>query len=302
MIYDQSSLSLHGSAPLQEVQTPNSDGSLEVCRLFGDAGQGQTIKITYNSRLENAPECQDGAVLPGTKASTSWMDGLSHKNDSDEAGALMVVEPELILVMQASRPIAAEEDHISYLLSICHSQESHASAYDVDLENLLPEGIVYDPGSLELMSGPASSTSDSGQGPKWHFDSIDPGWNSSRKILLHFNASSRAPPGAEIINHARISWTSLAGMSPDERTGDGGLNDYLRSASASISVMSLSIRKSADPDPVGVGEPLSYTLIYEDVGNKAAHNVTIRDELDPRVPSSLQILSPSREDQRQHQF
>ena len=283
LIYNRSSLSRHGSAPLQEVHNTNSDGSLEICRLFGDAGTAQTIRITYNCRLENAPECQDGVVLPGTKASTSWMDGQSRKNDSDEAGALMVVEPELMLEMQASRPFAAEEDHVSYLLSVCHSQESHAPAYDVDLENLLPEGITYEPGSLEVLSGPAVSTSESGQGPKWHFDSIDPGWNSSRKILLRFNASSRASPGTEIVSHARITWTSLAGVSPDERTGDGGLNDYLRSASANISVMSLSIRKSAEPDPVGVGEPLSYTLTYENAGNIAAHNVTIRDELDPRV-------------------
>ena len=283
LIYNQSSLSLHGSAPLQEVQTPNSDGSLEVCHLFGDAGQGQTITITYNCRLENAPECQDGVVLPGTKASTSWMDGKGRKNDSDEAGALVVVEPELMLEMQTSRPVAAMEDRISYLLSVCHSQESHASAYDVDLENLLPEGLTYEPGSLDVLSGPVSTTSDRGQGPQWHFDSIDPGWNSSRKILLRFNATSRSSPGAEIVSHARITWTSLAGMSPGERTGDGGLNDYLQSALASVNVMSLSIRKSAEPDPVEVGEPLSYTLIYEDVGNKAAHNITIRDELDPRV-------------------
>ena len=298
LIYNKSSLSLHGFAPLQELFIPNSDGSLEVCRLFGDAGQAQTISITYNCRLENAPECRDGVVLQGTKASTSWTDGQSGKNDSDEAGALMVVEPELMLELQASRPFAAEEDHVSYLLSVCHSQESHASAYDVDLENLLPEGITYEPGSLEIMSGPAASTSNNGQGPMWHFDSIDPGWNSSKKILLRFNATSRAESGAEIVSHARITWTSLAGVSPDERTGDGGLNDYLRSASANISVMSLSIRKSAEPDPAGVGEPLSYTLTYENAGNIAAHNVTIRDELDPRVTFLSADPAPSQDNAR----
>ena len=75
LIYNRSSLSLHGSAPLQEIQIPNSDGSVEVCRLFGDAVPAQTIAITYNCRLENAPECQDGVVLAGTKASMSWTDG-----------------------------------------------------------------------------------------------------------------------------------------------------------------------------------------------------------------------------------
>jgi uncharacterized repeat protein (TIGR01451 family) len=283
LIYNRSSLSLHGSAPLQEVQIPNSDGSVEVCRLFGDAVPAQTIAITYNCRLENAPECQDGVVLAGTKASMSWMDGKSRKTDSDEAGGLTVVEPELMLEMQASRPFAATEDRISYLLSVCHSQASHAPAYDVDLENLLPEGLTYEPGSLEVLSGPVASTSSSGQSLKWQIDSIDPGWDSSRKILLRFNATSRAPPGTEIVNHAMVSWTSVAGMSPDERSGVGGVNDYIQSASASTSVMSLSIRKTADPDPVGVGEPLSYTLTYENTGSKAAHNISIKDELDPRV-------------------
>ncbi len=283
LIYNRSSLSLHGSAPLQEILIPNSDGSVEVCHLFGDAVPAQTIAITYNCRLENAPECQDGVVLAGTKASMSWTDGKGRKTDSDEAGGLTVVEPELMLELQASRPFAATEDRISYLLSVCHSQSSHAPAYDVDLENLLPEGLTYESGSLEVLSGPVASTSSSGQSLKWQIDSIDPGWDSSRKILLRFNATSRASPGGEIVNHARVSWTSAAGKSPGERTGEGGVNDYVQSASASTSVMSLSIRKTADPDPVGVGEPLSYTLTYENTGSKAAHNIIISDELDPHV-------------------
>jgi len=44
-------------------------------------------------------------VLAGTKASMSWTDGKGRKTDSDEAGGLAVVEPELMLEMQASRPL-----------------------------------------------------------------------------------------------------------------------------------------------------------------------------------------------------
>jgi len=117
----------------------------------------------------------------------------------------------------------------------------------VDLEDLLPEGLTYEPGSLEVLSGPVASTSSCVQSLKWHFDSIDPSWDSSRKILLRLNATSRAPPGAEIVNYARISWTSLAGMSPDERTGDGGVNDYVQSASVSTSVMSSLFEKLQTP-------------------------------------------------------
>ena len=50
-----------------------------------------------------------------------------------------------------------------------------------------------------------------------------------------------------------------------------------------MKVMSLSLTKTADPDPVPVGEILTYALTYENLGGGVAHNVTIRDELDPRV-------------------
>ena len=58
LIYNQSSPSLHGSAPLQEVHDPNSDGSLEICRLFGDAGTAQTITITYNAGWKRHPSAR----------------------------------------------------------------------------------------------------------------------------------------------------------------------------------------------------------------------------------------------------
>jgi uncharacterized repeat protein (TIGR01451 family) len=47
--------------------------------------------------------------------------------------------------------------------------------------------------------------------------------------------------------------------------------------------MRLCITKKAQPDPVGVGEPFTYALTYENEGTQAANNVTITDALDPGV-------------------
>jgi len=66
-----------------------------------------------------------------------------------------------------------------------------------------------------------------------------------------------------------------------ERTGSGGINDYLREATARATAMSLAIKKAADPNPAVVGEALAYTITYENLGGGVAHNVTITDELDP---------------------
>jgi hypothetical protein len=57
---------------LRELTVANSDGTRQICWLFGDAGPAQQIEIAYNCLLENAPESQDGAVLAGTKAAMSW--------------------------------------------------------------------------------------------------------------------------------------------------------------------------------------------------------------------------------------
>jgi uncharacterized repeat protein (TIGR01451 family) len=281
LTYNQSSLSVQGHPLQREILVANSDGSSEVCWQFADTGPAQTIEIGYNCQLMNAAECQDGVMLAGTKACMSWMNGSVQSTDADKSGALRVVEPELILEMQYTRPFACEDDRITYLLTACHSQQSHAPAYDVDLQALLPGSLSYIPGSVELLAGPDASFDD--KGLKWHFDVVDQSWNADQKILIRFNATSHASFGEEIASSARITWTSLRGTVPEERTGAGGLDDYLRSCSASVSAIALSIRKTADPNPAMVGETLEYILTYENLGGEIAHNVTIQDEMDPRV-------------------
>ena len=76
-------------------------------------------------------------------------------------------------------------------------------------------------------------------------------------------------------------WTSLTGANAEERTDAGGCKYYMRENSAGVSVMSLTLTKTDDPDPVRVGELLTYILTYENLGNET-RNVAIHDELDPR--------------------
>ncbi len=87
-------------------------------------------------------------------------DGQTRKTDADEAGALTVVEPELVLEMQAFRPFAAPDERVSFTLALYHSAQSHAPAFDVDLQALLPAGMTYEPGSAEVLAGPAAAFDD----------------------------------------------------------------------------------------------------------------------------------------------
>ena len=218
-------------------------------------------------------------MLKGTKASMNWKG--SQEPDMDEAGSLTIIEPDLALEKKASAPTVGVGDSLAYTVTFYHSDLSHVPAYDVDLEDLLPQGSKYSPGSMRILSGPAASTD--GSGLRWHFSCIDLSWNASQKIVLRYNATCDAKPGETITNNATLTWTSLEGAHSEERTGIGGVNDYLRRASAKANAMRLSITKRAQPDPVGVGEPLTYTLTYENEGAQAASNVTITDMLDPGV-------------------
>ncbi|MDQ1262059.1 MAG: hypothetical protein QG575_1240, partial [Euryarchaeota archaeon] len=281
LTYNKSSLSVKGPGLQRELIAENSDAARQIDWFFAEAGPAETIEIAYNCLLENEPENQDGTVLAGTIARMSWQEMGTGKTDADQAGALTVVEPELVLEMHASRPFAAPADIVSFTLRLYHSARSSAPAFDLDLQALLPSELAYQPGSAEVLAGPDAAFDE--ENLRWQLDALELDWNADKKAILRFNATARAAAGELIAGRARLTWTSLAGESAQERTGAGGCNDYLREAMSSVKVMSLSLTKTADHDPVPVGEILTYALTYENLGGSGAHNVTIRDRLDPRV-------------------
>ena len=279
--YTSGNLSVQGIILQKETLTQNSDGSLQIGWLFGDVVSAKSVVISYSCTVSNLLENHDGIELAGTKACMSWRSGSGWKTDDDEAGAVRVVEPDLALELNSSQSVVGHGDSISYKLAVYHSSQSSSSAFDVDLRDVLPGGLVYSPGSAAVLNGPAADFDENNL--QWHFDEINLDWKGDRKVMLRLNATSRSGPGDSIINNALLTWTSLAGAHAGERTGSGGVNDYLRQARSSANSMGLSIRSTADPDPVKVGELLSYTLICENEGGPTANNVTVTDVLDPGV-------------------
>lgn len=278
LIYDRSSLLVQGPSLVKEISALKEDGSLQVCWFFGDVAAAEKIEIGYDALVANSPENQDGLVLQGEIATMSW-NGL--ETDQDEAGDVTIVEPDLVLEKSTSARVVDAPSSIAYTMRIFHSDQSHAAAFDVDLKDVLPSGMNFSSGSGKMLQGPGVTFESSQM--SWHLAKIDQDWNSSRPIILVYNATAAAKPGDEIVNNASLTWTSRSGERRDERTGSGGVNDYLRRASASVNAMRLSAKKTADPDPVGVGEIIAYTLTCENEGREAANNVTIIDRLDPGV-------------------
>lgn len=270
-----------GSQETSSAQEPSDTLGTRLCWLIETEASAvnHEIELGYSAAVANAIENQNGLKPDGGAA---CMSRVGSNKDCDEAGDLSIVEPDLSLETEASSSTGDIGDEITYTISFFHSTESSSLAFDLNVQDIMPPGLTYSPGSARVISGPQAEF-DTGS-LRWHFDSIDLGWNADRKVILSYNATiSQAKPGDALVNNATLTWSSLPGDSKKERDGSGGINDYFRRASSLVDVMRLSISKIDDPDPVSVGEPLTYTLTYENEGKVAARNVTLTDELDPNL-------------------
>jgi uncharacterized repeat protein (TIGR01451 family) len=289
LAYEPDSLSLQGARLLKEIISHADNGSQEsqICWFLGDV-DSPFLEINYQALVCNLPINQNGLDLPGGRAALSWLNVSHREDDEDEAGPITIVEPDLILEKTTSRPFGKSGDEISFFLAVFHSSSSSAPAFDLDLSEILPAGLRYLPGSAEVLSGPQASFDESRL--FWRFPALDLSYSGSNRVLLRYNATlDEVEPGRALANNASLCWTSLPGICPEERDGSGGVNDYRRTATSAVRSMKLLISKMAHPDPVLVGDLLTYTLSYENVGAVEAHNVSIRDELDP----VLQFISAS---------
>ena len=281
LVYDQSSFSWQGLEPRQEKIIDNPDGTRQVGWFFGQVGSARQIEIGYDCLLANLAGNQNDSILTGTNATMTWLESGACKRDADAAGPITIAEPDLELEIQPAHAFAAPGRSISFWLNVSNTAYSEASAYDLEIQALLPPGLVYEPGSAELLAGPPASFDESHL--RWNIDSLD--WTAGERAAIRFKAICQGRPGDVLTASARLTWTSRPGESQMERTGSGdaGINDYLRDSQAVVDVMNLAINKTADPDPAPVGETLIYTLTYQNLGDSRANNVNITDELDPGV-------------------
>jgi uncharacterized repeat protein (TIGR01451 family) len=289
LIYKPESLSLQGATLQKEIVSDGGNGTQEsqISWFLGDVSSPH-MEINYHALVCNSAGNQGGTALAGGRAVLSWLNGSQREVDWDEAGTLTVAEPDLILEKKASRPFGDTGDEISYLIAVCHSSNSSAPAFDIDLEDILPAGLSYVSGSAAVLSGPEASFDESQL--EWGFPALDLSYSGDNRLLLRYNATLvDVEPGERLINNVSLGWTSLPGKDPDERDGSGGVNDYRRAASSAVIRMKLLVSKTAHPDPVMVGGLIAYTLCCENQGPLEARNISIHDELDPM----LQFVSAS---------
>jgi uncharacterized repeat protein (TIGR01451 family)/fimbrial isopeptide formation D2 family protein len=252
-----------------------------------------TIDIT--ATVENVLANVDGTLLEN-HCRVTYLDGVGlpqekvFDTDSQTPGnqglVLEIVEPLLTITKQASIETPMWGEVVNYTLTVSHAVNSHANAYDIVLNDTLPIGLTYVPGS----GSPEPVVT--GQMLTFTLAQLDLATHTST-LTYQARIEPTAPLGVPLVNVVVAQYTTLPGDQDDERTGSdgaGGLNDLETNIEDEVVIPTqpvLSASKAVELflDRNGDGEAspqdqLRYTVTISNSGNAIANDVVFTDTPD----------------------
>jgi len=290
----------NGTLPAPTVTAPGGGGD-DLTLDFGDTTTAADNDATNNAfvifvtaRVNNELGNQNGTVL-GNTASLTYTDPDTGTTTIADPTAenVTVLEPELNIVKSADDPTPAYGQTLTYTLTVSHLASSTSTAYDIVITDTIPAGLTYVAGSI---SAPAGWTTNDTAVPTltWTCSapcSLPVGNTASLSYQVTVNGPPGPPnPGDVLPNTASMTWTSLDGTDPNERTGAdgvGGLNDYADSDPETVTLTypDLTITKTDGQTTYVPGSPVVYTIVVSNVGNGDATGATVSDNILPPITS-----------------
>jgi uncharacterized repeat protein (TIGR01451 family)/fimbrial isopeptide formation D2 family protein len=249
-----------------------------------------TITVSYTVRILNSVANQAGTSRSNA-AVLSYVDGEGvPRSTAQKIAAFIVKEPDLDLEKTYGPQSYMPGDTVAYTIRVWHhstASPNDVPAFDVVVTDAIPDSVTYVPGSISVVSGPAGTADDAGApNLSWTFETVGTTYDAGNPIVLAYEAvlSEDVVEDQELVNDAGLTWTSLAGTSPHERTGadgpGGALNDYAEEASATVTVYNpINLVKSTPGGATGaIGEPMTFQLRLN-IAEITVQDVVIRDVL-----------------------
>jgi fimbrial isopeptide formation D2 family protein/uncharacterized repeat protein (TIGR01451 family) len=307
-------LSFSGGLPLPGAVVPTASGgdANRITIPFGtitntntDNAATETVSVTYTAVVANV-----AGNRQGTLQNNGVQLAAASATVSDAAPDVRVVEPSLTVALTPSTMQPDAGDVVGYVLTIA-AAAGRPPAFDValDVANLLPAGLVYEPGTLLQTAGPvATSLAFGGSGIVGAWASLDAG----ARIVLAFDArvTEAAGIGDVFDQDATVRFSSLPGagntdLSPlatlgdFERTGattdpGGALNDYRAIDDAPVTVATqvpvLTLVATSEPGSpaatVVPGEVLRFRMVVQ-----VPEGTASGAEMVPTLPAGLRFVN-----------
>jgi uncharacterized repeat protein (TIGR01451 family)/fimbrial isopeptide formation D2 family protein len=291
------------------------------------------IHITYYARVNNDLVTDAGDSLQNGVA-VNYINGQTGGLETIAAAtaAVTVSEPDLTLTKTLENvtvgkgpsdpPFAG--DILEYRLTAVNTGSSNSTAFDVNLVDILPAGLVLDTGftptatiDLVPVAGFIPMPAGAPAGPLvWGRENGDGSLDipAGQVLVITYRTIVQIilDPAGLIENGVRSDWTSLAGPSSYERTGEGcpittAPNDYcvgpvfasITGVAPDVVFQKLVINDTTAQNPgvdAGPGDILRYRLLATNISTAPA-GFSVTDELDRLndpplfVPGSLVVIS-----------
>ena len=237
---------------LGNITNSNDDNSTDAT---------ETVTIVYTAFVSNDAANQSGETL--TNAARITFTGGDGTSDSSSAETVTVIEPDLQVIKDvevngvAGNTSGDAGDPVVYTIVIQHSSGSETTAYDVDFSDDIPVAIDIDTSTTWLTVTDNANTvtasdftlTDNLLTLNGTIDMLE-----GRVITLTVSGTlaEDVAPEQTITNSAGVTWHSLGDDvtpqyydgSTNERTGDGGVNDYSTSDGADIDIFDVGITKT----------------------------------------------------------
>jgi uncharacterized repeat protein (TIGR01451 family)/fimbrial isopeptide formation D2 family protein len=279
MIYNNDAVIVGTTSVAPTVSSPN-DGSAAVSVLwdFGTVSHnGTTITISYSARVANVSSNQDGVTLTNT-AELSFTPELGTPQLVTDTESFRIDEALLEVTKTASQPSARLGAQQSYTIDLIHAPASNNHAHDVVVTDTLPAGVTYTAGSAVMPGG-------------WTLQVVgqvltfsNPSFSYGGVAQFTYSVDIDSPPTTialndTLTNTVEATWTSEGGTTSGERTGSGGVNDYVVTDNALFTVtgIDLLVNKTSTTTDVLPGDDIVYDLYYENAGNAGATNVQLTE-------------------------
>jgi fimbrial isopeptide formation D2 family protein/uncharacterized repeat protein (TIGR01451 family) len=268
--------------------TPTQSGQT-LTWAIGSIPAGQQAQIELTVRVANNAQANAGTSVVN-HAAYSYAEFPAGAVTEGASVPLTIVEPAVSIVKSVAPEMPPTAGDI-FRYTVNLTAAAGTGAFDAILIDSLSPGLGYVAGSARIGGGAVEPVvSGDGLGTAQTLT-----WNSGFDIAAGATVTvtydvlvlDTVVAGQMLTTNTTVRWTSLAGPSDYERTGEdgiGGLNDYVAIAAApalTVPVPTLTLLKSVDKTVANPGDRLLYTLVIHNPSNIRVTGFSLVDVLAP---------------------
>ena len=183
------------------------------------------VQVLDDPKTQGIPTAANGfqqSILPNTAELTAPFDPTI--SISSNTVNVTAAEPNLVVTKSVDDSTPDIGETVNFTLTIEHTPQSTAIAYDVIAQDTLPSGLLLDPASIKLNGATLVSDDSAGNQVNLHLADLPLDHVATITFSATVQATAASAPGP-LENNARIYWDTLPSQDPNTILTPGAAAD-----------------------------------------------------------------------------